>query len=148
MKQRIGRDVDPDDNYYNNLFPCVDRCLRSDKLSLLEGGHGGGLEGGHGGGLEGGHGDGLEGGHGGWLEGGHGGLFILSLNILSLRANLCRLEKMLDSVTMQPDVIMLTETWLSELTTSYYNIKGYNVHHTVLVDTEGVGECLFISQNH
>ena len=52
---------------------------------------------------------------------------ILNVNVRSLRKNLLNLEAFIYSLDVQPDVICLTETWLSETDEiSSYIVTGYN----------------------
>ena len=52
---------------------------------------------------------------------------ILIVNVRSLRKNLLNLEAFIYSLDVQPDVICLTETWLSETDEiSSYIVTGYN----------------------
>lgn len=53
-------------------------------------------------------------------------LCVLHQNIRSIRENLNNLKLFLDSLNILPDVICLTEIWISESELSTYTINGYN----------------------
>ena len=68
---------------------------------------------------------------------------ILNVNVRSLRKNLLNLEAFIYSLDEQPDVVCLTETWLSETDEiSNYLVTGYNGFVAMNRDSKGGGVML------
>lgn len=59
------------------------------------------------------------------------GLKILSLNINRLLNKLTRLEYFLSEINVNPDIIILSETWATPDTVQYLNVDGFNSFHYV-----------------
>ena len=68
---------------------------------------------------------------------------ILNVNVRYLRKNLLNLEAFIYSLDVQPDVICLTETWISETDEiSNYLVTGYNGFVATNRDSKGGGVML------
>jgi exonuclease III len=73
------------------------------------------------------------------------GFNIFHLNIHSLVDKLDRLVLLLRALTVRPDVVVISETWLKPLDAQFYNIPGYNAVHNCRSGGYG-GISIFISQ--
>ena len=71
---------------------------------------------------------------------------ILNVNVRSLRKNLLNLEAFIYSLDVQPDVICLTETWLSETDEiSNYLVTRYNGFVATNRGSKGVESCCYVT---
>jgi exonuclease III len=68
---------------------------------------------------------------------------VMSFNIRSFSANSDQFILMLKSLRSQPDVIILSETWLSESAAAYCSMEGYDSYHTVRDGGRGGGVSVF-----
>lgn len=66
-------------------------------------------------------------------------LLILHLNVRSLNSNFESLEIFIDNLSVKPDVIVCTETWLLPCF-AFFNLKDYCVHynHSNINKSDGV----------
>ena len=71
-------------------------------------------------------------------------LSILNHNIRSLNCNGDSFIGFINTIQHQPDVIVLTETWLSDDNKSIYNIEGFTAYHTIR-NTRGGGVSIYCS---
>ena len=56
---------------------------------------------------------------------------IFNLNIRSYFANQDKLTAFMNSLTVEPKVIVLSETWLTEINKDFCNLDGYSAFHTI-----------------
>ena len=56
---------------------------------------------------------------------------IFNLNIRSFFANEDKFSAFMSSLTVEPSVLVLTETWLTEVNRNYCNLDGYSAFHTI-----------------
>ena len=70
--------------------------------------------------------------------------FFMNLNIRSFNANGELFESVLSSLTVSPKVIILTETWLTELTLENCKIDGYTGYHTIRQGRRSGGVSIFV----
>jgi len=110
--------VDPDDNFFNEIFPSLSREAQSqyytlDRLnSVLN-------------------------------QASPSTLTVLNFNVRSFNANGEVFVSSLDSFKIYPDIIVLTETWLCAGNEDLCNIDGYNSFHTVRRNGRGGGVSVF-----
>ena len=69
---------------------------------------------------------------------------IIHLDIRSLPKNFDFLRLMLNCLPKLPDVIALTETWLSDTTKHLYFMEGYSVFHLVRTNRDHGGISVFV----
>lgn len=69
---------------------------------------------------------------------------IIHLNIRSLPKNFDSFKAMLNCLPKEPDVIPLTETWLSDTTKHLYCMEGYSAFHLVRDNREHGGISVFV----
>ena len=58
------------------------------------------------------------------------------------------LVALLSSMEVMPDVLVLTETWLSSVDSCYANISGYDAYHTVRERDKSGGVSIFCSSRY
>ena len=127
-------DVDPDENYLNGLFDSLSTGRDSEYYSV----------------------DRLN----NQPDGESSRLMIICFNIRSFNANIEAFLALLSTVHRQPDIIILTETWISDCDAEFCNIEGYDSYHTIGGRGRGVSvfcrdalvadilpECCFASDN-
>ena len=68
---------------------------------------------------------------------------VLCLNIRSFNTNAGELISMMDSFSKCPDVLVLTETWLTKDVVNMCNLEGYNAYHTVREGRRSGGVSVF-----
>lgn len=79
-----------------------------------------------------------------------GDLTVLSLNINRLQNKLSLLENFLDSFSnsgRSVDIIFLSETFLKDSNTRFYNIEGYNSFHSTREGRDGGGIVFFLKKS-
>ena len=69
--------------------------------------------------------------------------FVIHINIRSFNANFSGFAAYVDSLHIKPNVIILTETWFSQLFCG--SIEGYKSYHTHRPDRSGGGVSIFVS---
>ncbi len=69
--------------------------------------------------------------------------YILSINIRSLNKNFYKLEELIESLEFQPDVITVSETWITNNKVLLYKLKNYNFLHNNC-STKAGGSGIFI----
>ena len=55
---------------------------------------------------------------------------VIQVNIRSLAKNFYKLEELLHEMQVQPDIIVITETWLEPFSIKTVTLPGYNFFHT------------------
>ena len=70
-------------------------------------------------------------------------LSFLQLNIRSFKKNKSELEAILESLMLPPDVIAISETWLTSDSSHYANLHGYSGYHVVRDSPYG-GASIFV----
>ena len=70
-------------------------------------------------------------------------LIIIALNIRSFYKHIDQFTAMLTDLKYKPDIIVLTETWLTRSNKETASLDGYKVFHTVRSETRGGGVSLF-----
>ena len=81
------------------------------------------------------------------VETGSNALSIIHFNIRSLPTNLHHLEVLLVSFTQLPDIIVLTETWLTKDKKDTINLNGYYSFNLVRDQKLHGGVSIYIKQN-
>lgn len=76
------------------------------------------------------------------------GLFLLSLNIRSYNRHKDELIAMLSAMDHQPDILILTETWLCRDDLNFADIEGYEAYHTLREDGRGGGVSIYCSSKY
>ena len=71
-------------------------------------------------------------------------LSLLSLNIRSLNCNFNELLSFIDNLNKPPNIIVLSETWISGEFQSLYDIPGYNSYFLCRVDKKGGGLAVYV----
>ena len=74
-------------------------------------------------------------------------LSIYHFNIRSLEYNFVQLESLIFSMPHAPDILALTETWLTDDNKCNHKIEGYTPFHAVRVSREHGGVSLFIREH-
>ena len=74
-------------------------------------------------------------------------LSVMHMNIRSLSTNLPHLEVLLVSLKQTPDILVLTETWLSPLNKDTVNINGYYSHNIARDHKAHGGVSIYIKQS-
>ena len=108
--------LDPDDNFYNYIFNSLNQSQQSDYNTL----------------------DRLN-----LLTDDSSALTVLNFNIRSFNANGNSPLSMLRTMRDDPDVMVLTETWLDKDSKSFCSIPGYYLTHTVRDTGRGGGVSVF-----
>ncbi len=72
---------------------------------------------------------------------------ILHINSRSLPKNIDNITALLASLSTVPDVLVVTETWLTNNTKLLYHLPGYHSHHLVRTNRAHGGVTIFISNN-
>ena len=57
--------------------------------------------------------------------------FLLNFNIRSFYANIDAFKVFISSLIVSPQILILTETWLTKDNVEFCSIEGYNPHHTI-----------------
>ena len=71
-------------------------------------------------------------------------LSVITFNVRSFHKHCDEFIGFLNCINLKFDVIILTETWLSDLNKDIANIDGYNVVHSIRTKKQGGGVSLFI----
>ena len=74
------------------------------------------------------------------------GLYVLNLNIRSVRKNLDELMTTLDTYKVHFPIIILTETWLNDAS-EWTPVPGYDVFHSVRHNRTGGGVSILVDTN-
>ena len=73
---------------------------------------------------------------------------LLHVNIRSTRKNFDNLKALITSLPSQPDVIAVSETWLSNTTSFLYELEGYSSYHVVRTAREHGGVSIYVHNTH
>ena len=68
---------------------------------------------------------------------------VLHLNIRSFNANGDKLASVLDALLKPPEVIVLTETWITDVNVGCSDIDGYEAYHITRAGGRGGGVSVF-----
>lgn len=71
-------------------------------------------------------------------------LIVLLLNIRSIRNKLNELEIFIDSIKKKPNIIIITESWLRDNETQFFNLKNYQSVTNCRTNQRGGGIIVFI----
>ena len=74
----------------------------------------------------------------------HCGFSLIHLNARSIKKNMLDVVHVLDSLTLNFDVIAVTETWLESCDVDGYDIDGYKVIYVVRKNKKGGGYSLYV----
>ena len=74
-------------------------------------------------------------------------LNILHINSRSLPKNIDNITAFLNSLSVSPDILAVTETWLNDTNKHLYQLSGYNSYHLVRTTRAQGGVSIFISHN-
>lgn len=74
-------------------------------------------------------------------------LSILHINSRSLPKNFDNITAFLNSLIPPPNILAITETWLSDLNKNYFQLSGYHTYHLVRHTRSRGGVSVFISNN-
>ena len=77
-----------------------------------------------------------------------GDIFVLSMNIRSLHKHKDELMSLLSALIIEPDVIILTETWLNKNDCDFASLEGYQVFHTIREDSRSGGVSVYCKVNY
>ena len=99
------RNIDPDANCLNDLYPCVGQFEKSDYFTTDQ--------------------------FSDILNASPVSVSVLCINIRIFNANADELISMMDSFSKCPDDLVLTETWLTKDGVNTCNLEGHNGYHTV-----------------
>lgn len=72
---------------------------------------------------------------------------IIHQNIRSIGRKIDDLSQFIQSLCKQPDILVISETWLDDTSKIYCNIDSYNSHHTVRKGRAGGGVSVFVKSN-
>ena len=72
-------------------------------------------------------------------------LNIMHFNIRSIAKNFDQLTALLKCLAIPPDVLAVTETWLTDHTTHLYHLEGYHSYHVTRQRRSQGGVSVFIS---
>lgn len=111
--------IDPDDNFYNCVFDSLDQSRQSEYYTV----------------------DRFN-----LLTDDSSALTLLNFNIRSFNANGDSFLSMLGTLKDDPDIIVLTETWLDDKSKSFCNLLGYHSFHTVRGTGRGGGVSIFCKE--
>ena len=75
-------------------------------------------------------------------------LFLLNFNIRSFLANLNEFEAFLDSLSGHPDILVISETWITSENKHLCNIEGFNSFHTIRKERRGGGIAIYVSNRY
>ena len=73
--------------------------------------------------------------------------YLISLNVRSLKKNIGSMTQLLHNVSLNFDVIAVTENWLDKHEVDCFNIEGYQVIHTIREYKKGGGCSIYISNS-
>ena len=71
----------------------------------------------------------------------------MHLNSRSLPKNIDNIKAFLNSLIAPPDVLAITETWLSETNKELFQLSGYQSYHLVRTIRPQGGVSVYISNN-
>ena len=74
-------------------------------------------------------------------------LNILHINSRSLPKNIDNITAFLNALSVSPDILAITETWLNDTNKHLYQITGYNSYHLVRTTRGQGGVSIYISNN-
>ena len=112
---RMNQDIDPDENYFDNLFPFINSTEQSKYVTLSE--------------------------FNSFNNPSSKFLTILSFNIRSFNANSNLFFAQFDQFFL-PEVLIFSETWFTE--DNIQEIPGYNSYHTLRVGSRSGGVSVYI----
>ena len=72
----------------------------------------------------------------------------MHVNIRSTRKNFDNLKILINSFSSEPDIIAVTETWLSDNALFLYELEGYRSYHVVRTAREHGGVSIYVHNNH
>ena len=75
------------------------------------------------------------------------GFNILNMNIRSYFANECKFNSLMSTILQEPEIIVLTETWLTEMNKDYCNLNGYVAFHTIREIGRSGGVSIFVKND-
>jgi hypothetical protein len=111
-------DLDPDCNYFNNLYSSVDQQYQSDDYSV-------------------------EAFNSKFQNKENSNISLINFNIRSFNKNIDNFTAVLNSLCFVPDDIVLTETWLTNDNKIYANIDNYKSFHTIRESGRSGGVSIF-----
>ena len=115
MANDLLTDIDPDDNFFNEIYNSLSQFQQSQYYTIDN--------------------------YNAQYSDAH--LSILSMNIRSFNANIEAFVSLLHSLQRQPDIIILTETWITKDNEGSCNIEGYHSYHTTRKGGRGGGVSAF-----
>ena len=74
-------------------------------------------------------------------------LNIIHLNSRSLPRNIEHITAFLNSLTVAPDILTITETWLNKFNKHFFQLPGYNSFHLIRPTRAHGGVTIYISEN-
>ena len=122
IAEDLFREIDPDQNYFNTFFGSLEQPRQSNYFSVSQYNQSFSIN-------------------------TSDTLTIVNANVRSFNANGEAMATVLKSLTSVPDVIILTETWLSELSKPYAELEGYNSYHQVREERRSGGVSIFCRQD-
>ena len=81
------------------------------------------------------------------FSGNQNNLSIIHMNARSLSKNYDRINAFLSSLTLSPDIIAITETWLNDTNKYLYQFPGYHPYHITRTTRPHGGVSLYISND-
>ena len=119
MANELLTNVDPDDNFFNEIYNCLSQFQQSQYYTVEN--------------------------YNIHYNDVH--LSVLSMNVRSFNANIDAFVGLLQSLQRQPDIIVLTETWIVRDNDNSCNIEGYHSYHTTREGGRGGGVSVFCRDN-
>lgn len=112
--------IDPDDNFFNGIFNSLNRPHQSEYYTIDQFS---------------------------LSCSGPSTITVLNFNIRSFNANGDKLMSVLDTIANPPEIIVLTETWLTEANVACSNIEGYESYHTMRAEGRGGGVSIYFRED-